>query len=370
MKNFAQLGVHEDLIKRLDEMGIVEPTPVQEQAIPFLIEEGADFICQAQTGTGKTAAFGLPMLQKIKPEKTHVQTLILAPTRELGKQIAKQLFKFTKHYHRIFIEAVYGGDPIDIQVKALSRPTHIVVATPGRLLDLLKLGAIDLSKISTVILDEADEMISLGFRKDLEAIFDQVRGRRRTWLFSATMQKNLRELIKEYLANNAKFVQLDKKNVVNKLIDHRFVVCRSDDKVYAISKFIQSQGEARGVVFCRMRSDVVNFAKKLEDEGCAIGAIQGDLSQHEREKIMRGFRNGRIQILVATDVAARGIDIEGLAYVAHQSLPDQVEYYTHRSGRTGRAGNSGVSVVFITSKEMSGIRKLEARLGITFNQLA
>lgn len=369
MKNFEQLGVADKLVDRLEEMGIVEPTEVQVKAIPFLNETGTDFICQAQTGTGKTAAFGLPLLQRINHEKKHVQALVITPTRELGQQVAKQLFKFTKHYHRIFIESVYGGDPIDIQVKALARPTHIVVATPGRLLDLLKLEAVDLSLVRTVILDEADEMLSMGFRKDLEAIFEKTKDRNRTWLFSATMPKNLHDMIKGNMANNSKFMQIDRKNVVNKSIDHRYLVCRSDDKVYVINRFIKEQGDARGVVFCRMRADVVDFAKKLEDEGYSVGAIQGDLSQHEREKIMRGFRNGRIQVLIATDVAARGIDVEGLAYVVHQSLPDQVEYYAHRAGRTGRAGKSGVSVVFITSKEQSSLRKIEARLGIVFNQL-
>ena len=371
LKNFKELGVSAKLIKALSENKIVTPTEVQKVAIPHLLQEGGDFIAQAQTGTGKTAAFGVPLLQYIDPKIQKIQGLVLAPTRELAQQIGKQLFRFTRYYpDRIFSECVYGGEAIEIQQANLNRPTHIVIATPGRLIDLLKAKALDLSSVRIAILDEADEMLSLGFKKDLETILGHLPGKRRTWLFSATMPKALRQIIKGYMSPVAHTVRVDRKNVVNPNIDHQYVICRIEDKFTEITRCIEARGEERGLVFCRSRAGTVNLAKHLTDEGFSVGVIQGELSQREREKVMRSFKKSRTQILVSTDVSARGIDVEDLKFVIHHQLPDQIEYYTHRSGRTARAGKSGVSIAFITGLDVKRLKEIERELDIRFKRLA
>ena len=371
LKNFKELGVSAKLIKALSENKIVTPTEVQRVAIPHLLQEGGDFIAQAQTGTGKTAAFGVPLLQYIDPRIQKIQGLVLAPTRELAQQIGKQLFRFTRYYpDRIFSECVYGGEAIEIQQANLNRSTHIVVATPGRLIDLLKAKALDLSSVRIAILDEADEMLSLGFKKDLETILGHLPGKRRTWLFSATMPKALRQIIKGYMSPVAHTVRVDRKNVVNPNIDHQFVICRIEEKFTEITRCIEARGEERGLVFCRSRAGTVNLAKHLTDEGFSVGVIQGELSQREREKVMRSFKKSRTQILVSTDVSARGIDVEDLKFVIHHQLPDQIEYYTHRSGRTARAGKSGVSIAFITGLDVKRLKEIERELDIRFKRLA
>ena len=371
LKNFKELGVSAKLIKALSENKIVTPTEVQRVAIPHLLQEGGDFIAQAQTGTGKTAAFGVPLLQYIDPKIQQIQGLVLAPTRELAQQIGKQLFRFTRYFpDRIFSECVYGGEAIEIQQANLNRPTHIVVATPGRLIDLLKAKALDLSSVRIAILDEADEMLSLGFKKDLETILGHLPGKRRTWLFSATMPKALRQIIKGYMSPVAHTVRVDRKNVVNPNIDHQYVICRIEDKFTEITRCIEARGEERGLVFCRSRAGTVNLAKHLTDEGFSVGVIQGELSQREREKVMRSFKKSRTQILVSTDVSARGIDVEDLKFVIHHQLPDQIEYYTHRSGRTARAGKSGVSIAFITGLDVKRLKEIERELDIRFKRLA
>ena len=371
LKNFKKLGVSAKLIKALSENKIVTPTEVQRVVIPHLLQKGGDFIAQAQTGTGKTAAFGVPLLQYIDPKIQKIQGLVLAPTRELGQQIGKQLFRFTRYYpDRIFSECVYGGEAIEIQQANLNRPTHIVVATPGRLIDLLKAKALDLSSVRIAILDEADEMLSLGFKKDLETILGHLPGKRRTWLFSATMPKALRQIIKGYMSPVAHTVRVDRKNVVNPNIDHQYVICRIEDKFAEITRCIEARGEERGLVFCRSRAGTVNLAKHLTDEGFSVGVIQGGLSQREREKVMRSFKKSRTQILVSTDVSARGIDVEDLKFVIHHQLPDQIEYYTHRSGRTARAGKRGVSIAFITGLDVKRLKEIERELDIKFKRLA
>ncbi|WP_283396900.1 DEAD/DEAH box helicase [Candidatus Pelagisphaera phototrophica] len=371
LKNFKELGVSAKLIKALSENKIVTPTEVQRVAIPHLLQEGGDFIAQAQTGTGKTAAFGVPLLQYIDPKIQQIQGLVLAPTRELAQQIGKQLFRFTRYFpDRIFSECVYGGEAIEIQQANLNRPTHIVVATPGRLIDLLKAKALDLSSVRIAILDEADEMLSLGFKKDLETILGHLPAKRRTWLFSATMPKALRKIIKGYMSPVAHAVRVDRKNVVNPNIDHQYVICRIEDKFTEITRCIKARGEERGLVFCRSRAGTVNLAKHLTDEGFSVGVIQGELSQKEREKVMRSFKKSRTQILVSTDVSARGIDVEDLKFVIHHQLPDQIEYYTHRSGRTARAGKSGVSIAFITGLDVKRLKEIERELDIRFKRLA
>ena len=370
LKNFKELGVSGKLIKALEENNIITPTEIQNVAIPHLLQNGGDFIGQAQTGTGKTAAFGIPLLQYVDPKIEKIQGLVLAPTRELAKQIAKQLFRFARYSpERIFTEAVYGGDPIEKQRAALNRPTHIVVATPGRLIDLLKIKALDLSAVRIAILDEADEMLSMGFKKDLETILGHLSVKRRTWLFSATMPKALRQLIKNYMSDDAHAIRIDRRNVVNSNIEHQYVICRIEDKFSEITQYLKAQKEDRGLVFCRSRAGTNNLAKHLQEEGFLVGALQGELSQKDREKVMRGFKKKRTQILVATDVCARGIDVENLQFVVHHQLPDQIEYYTHRSGRTARAGKSGISIAFITGTDMKRLKEIEKELQIRFKKI-
>ncbi len=369
MKTFADLGISKELIKGLTENKITTPTEIQEKAIPFLLKTGTDFIGQAQTGTGKTAAFGLPLLQKINPKNEKVQALILCPTRELGQQIAKQLFYFTKYSDRIFVEAVYGGEYIDKQIQALKRPTHIVVATPGRLIDLLERKALDISHIKTLVLDEADEMLSMGFKNDIDTILNHTSGSRNTWLFSATMPKEILEIIDKYMAKDATKIQVDKNSIVNKDIDHQFLVCPDDEKLQNLVQFLKQQGQNRGIIFCKTKAGSQTLAKQLQGKNYLTEAIHGDLLQLEREKVMRAFKNSKLQILVATDMAARGIDVENLAYVIHYQLPEQIDYYTHRSGRTARAGKKGISLCLLTQSETKRMRDFELKLGISFEKL-
>ena len=370
LKTFSDLGVSEKFIKALQEINIITPTEIQEKAIPFLIEKGTDFIGQAQTGTGKTAAYGLPVLQAINPDKPNIQALILSPTRELGQQIAKQLFKFTKYIpKKIFIESVYGGAHIEEQISSLRRPTHIVVATPGRLVDLLERKAIDLSFIKTIILDEADEMLSMGFKKELDNILKFTAGKRHTWLFSATMPPEIKKIISGYMSPNVLKIEVNKNDITNRDIEHKFLVCTNEEKPDVLFQFIQSQGANRGLIFCRTKAEVQSVSKKLIGRKINTDALHGDMLQKERDKVMRAFKNSKLQILVATDLAARGIDVRELAFVVHYQLPEKTEYYTHRSGRTGRAGNKGFSLSMISSKEQSELRNLERELGIKIKEI-
>ena len=370
MSDFHTLGINKKLIRGLNEFGIYEPTEVQDQAIPFLVNDGGDFVCRAQTGTGKTAAFGLPLLQRINPKSDKVQGLVLVPTRELAKQVAKHFFKYTKHTDKIFTEAVYGGDKIGIQVKALARKTHIVVATPGRLIDLLKLDAIDLSTVKHVILDEADEMLSLGFRNELGQIIDRMPGRQSMWLFSATIPVGIQKLVKHYMSHDAKHILLESKDILQEAISHQFIRCPIEEKPERIVEFLERHGGERGLIFCRSKAGAVRLGQILSDEGFANAVLQGDLSQKDREKIMRAFRKERIQYLVSTDVSGRGIDIEGLSFVIHHQLPEQTETYIHRSGRTARAGRTGISLALIAGRDGQRMKQLEQELKIRFQQIA
>jgi len=369
LATFSSLGICDELIKGLNECNIHTPSDIQVKSIPYLLEKGHDFIGQAQTGTGKTAAFGLPILQKINPEYPKIQALILCPTRELGQQIAKQLFKFTKFYHKIFVEAVYGGTPIDKQISTLRRPTHIVVATPGRLIDLLDRKAIDITHINTIVLDEADEMFSMGFKNDIDTILAQTNGHRHTWLFSATISEEIKIIIKRYMSKDALSVTIDKTSKVNKNILHQYVECEEGEKDAMLFHFLRSQGEGRGIIFCKTKSTAQTLAKQLVSKNYPADALHGDLMQLERDKVMRAFKNTKVQILVATDMAARGIDVDNLQYVLHYQLPEQIEYYTHRSGRTARAGNTGLSVSFVEKKEVAKIKEIEKLLAIRIIKL-
>lgn len=367
-ETFETLGVRADLIEGIEALGIKEPTPIQKRAIPFLVEEGTDLIAQAQTGTGKTAAFGLPLLMKVDAKKPQIQGLIIAPTRELAKQIGKQLFRFTKFSkQKIFVEVAAGGDKIDIQAERLQRPTHIVVATPGRLMDLLEMEALELGGVQYLILDEADEMLSMGFRSELAQIFKQTKDRKATWLFSATFQDKVQRLVDDHMSRHSHRLTVEKKETVNRNIDHQFHVCAREDKDEFIIRYLESQGEDRGLIFARTKAGAIRLGEVLEKAGFTVGVIQGDLSQKDRDKVMRIFKREATQILIATDVAARGIDIEGLSFVIQHQLPDAMQYYTHRAGRTARAGKTGVSLTLIEPKERAKITKLEQELGLNFS---
>lgn len=369
MENFKDLGIGQDYIKGLNELNIVTPSEIQKEAIPILLGNKTDLVGQAQTGTGKTAAFGLPLLAQIDSSNNVVQGLIICPTRELGKQVAKQLFKFTKYTDKIFTEAVYGGEFIDIQVGRLKRPTHIIVATPGRLIDLVYRGAVNLDNVKTVILDEADEMLSMGFKVELDQILGMLNKDASKWLFSATIPHGIKEIINKHMAPDAHKIEVSKDKVVNKNIDHQFCVCDEQEKLSVLLQFLKSQGNNRGVVFCKTKAIADKLTKQLIAKNVSADVIHGDLLQKERDKAMRAFKNESVRILVATDIAARGIDINGLSFVVHYQLPEKDEYYTHRSGRTARAGKKGISLSIVTSYEMKQLRYLERTLNIVFNQV-
>ncbi len=372
MNNFQELGVDEQFIKALTENNIQIPTEIQQKAIPFLLQaEGKDFIGQAQTGTGKTAAYGLPILQQVNPDLKQIQAIVISPTRELAQQIAKQLFKFTKYADKkIFTEAVYGGEKIDLQISRLRRATHIVVSTPGRLIDLLERNAINLENVKTVVLDEADEMLSMGFKADVDKILGYTNAKKsNTWLFSATMPVALKEIIDEFMDDDAFTVTVSKDNVVNEAISHKYLIADIKDKVDVLSRFLKAQGEKRGIIFCRTKAGTQTLEKQLQAKNIKAEAIHGDLGQRDRDRVMRLFKSKRLQILIATDISARGIDVDNLAYVLHYQLPDQLEYYTHRSGRTARAGRQGFSIAFVAPSELNKIADLERDLKINFEKV-
>ncbi len=369
MKNFKDLGIHPDYVKGLAELNIIEPTFIQEKVIPILMAGPTDMVAQAQTGTGKTAAYGLPLLAQMNPKMEAVQGLILCPTRELAKQVAKQLFKFTKYTDKIFAEAVYGGEHIDRQITALRRPTQIVVATPGRLIDLVKKHAVDLSYVKTVVLDEADEMLSMGFKDELNEILSFLPAVENKWLFSATIPDGIQRIISKHLSPDAERIEVKQDDVVNKNITHQYQVCDDEDKLYALQLFLKSEAQNRGVIFCRTKAAAKKLSQQLIAKNIATEAIHGDLFQKERDKVMRAFKNESLRVLVATDLAARGIDISDLSFVAHYELPESDEYYTHRSGRTARAGKVGVSMCFVTADEVKVLKNYERALGIKFEQV-
>lgn len=369
LENFAKLGIKDDFIKGLNEMNILVPTPVQGQVIPLLLDGSCDLVAQAQTGTGKTAAFGLPLLAKVDPLKKVVQGLILCPTRELGQQVAKQLFKYTKYTDKIFVESVYGGAPIDKQIYALKRPTHIIVATPGRLIDLIKRKAVDLKNVKTVVLDEADEMLSMGFKKELDEILNYAKSSENKWLFSATMPQGIKQIVDTHLSDNAHQIEISGRNVVNTKIEHQYLICEDGDKLNELLRFLKSKKDERGIIFCKTKTAAKKLTKQLIARHVSADAIHGDLLQKERDKVMRAFKNESLQLLIATDIAARGIDIAALAYVVHYQLPDKDEYYTHRSGRTARAGKEGVSFCLVNSAEKKQLRFYEKTLDIAFKQV-
>ena len=364
MSEFEKLGISKDLVKGINELGINTPTQIQKTVIPLLLTKTIDIVGQAQTGTGKTAAFGLPLLQKINPNLKETQGLILVPTRELGQQVQKQLFRYTKYSHKIFAEAVYGGEKIEKQISRLSRTTHIIVATPGRLLDLVRRKTVDLRNVKYVVLDEADEMLSMGFKSELDAILTGIKNVKSTWLFSATIPQEIEKIIKKHLSEAAKRIVIDSSNVVNTKIKHQYLLGDEAEKLNNLVTFLKSRGSERGLIFCKTKAVTQKLAKQLISKKFATDAIHGDLHQKDRDKVMRAFKNEKLQMIVATDLAARGLDIQGLSYVAHYTLPDKEDFYTHRSGRTARGGQTGLSISFVTPREIKHLKNFEASLGI------
>jgi ATP-dependent RNA helicase DeaD len=370
MTTFSDLGIHKSYIKGLKELNIINPTEIQETVIPVLLESKTDLIGLAQTGTGKTAAFGLPLLHTIDKNNSDVQALIIAPTRELVQQIQKQLFRFTKYINgKIFAEGVYGGEKMDRQIKALTRTTHIVVATPGRLLDLVERGAVDISNVKTLVLDEADEMLSMGFKEDLNKILKFNTSKRNTWLFSATMPEAIQSIIKNYMSPDAIRIEVNKNALVNENISHHFIHTSIKDKLNMIIRILEKRQEERGIIFCRTKAGTKSLAQQLQHEGFAVGALEGDMQQKERDKVMRAFKNESLQVLVSTDVSARGIDVRDLSFVLHHQLPEHLDYYTHRSGRTARAGKTGQSIALIIPGEMQKVIDIQSDLGIVFREI-
>lgn len=365
-QSFEQLGIAKEYIKAIKEIGIIHPTEIQEKVIPILLNSKRDLVGEANTGTGKTAAYGLPLLHKITPALKTVQGLILCPTRELGQQIAKQLFRFTKHSDKIFTEAVYGGEYIGKQISRLHRPTHIIVATPGRLIDLLEKKAINLDSVKTVILDEADEMLSMGFKKEIEEILKQTPNAESRWLFSATMPAGIVDIVNRFMAKDAHRVSQVEKGVVNSNIAHRYIICDDKEKPEILKNFLFSEASNRGLIFCKTKVAAQQLAKQMEARNFSINALHGDMTQKERDKVMRAFKKKELQFLVATDVAARGIDVEKLSFVVHYQLPESEEYFTHRSGRTARAGQKGLSLCLVNPVEEKILKKYEQSLKIKF----
>jgi len=367
VEDFKSLGIEENFIKGLDELGITVPTQIQKEVIPILLKEDTDLVGQAQTGTGKTAAYGLPLLARIDPQLNVPQGLILCPTRELSKQVAKQLFKFTKYTEKIFTESVYGGEKIDIQIVALRRPTHIIVATPGRLIDLVKRKAVDLSLVHTIVMDEADEMLSMGFKKELDEILTMLSSVRKKWLFSATLPQGIKQIINSHIRDGAYRIQVSK-NIVNEKIKHQYIICTKSDKHLVLFQLLKNQKDNRGIIFCKTKAATNTLTKQLISKNFSADAIHGDLLQKERNKVMRAFKGEKLQFLVATDLAARGLDVEDLAFIFHYQLPDQIDYYTHRSGRTARAGKEGISLCLIVKQELRELKSMEKELNIQFRQ--
>ena len=354
----------------LPELGFENPSPIQEQAIPLLNEKPQDFIGLAQTGTGKTAAFGLPLLDWINPDQKDTQALILAPTRELGQQIAGQLEIFAKYLPNIRIQSVYGGASIVVQMKDIKRRTpQIVIATPGRLLDLMRRKVLDLSTIRFVVLDEADEMLNMGFKEDLDDILAYTGDTKNTWLFSATMPKEIRHIVKSYMSKPVE-VKVSTGNQVNENIEHQYAVVKSSDKFEGLKRVLDVEEGFRGVIFCRTRIKTQQLADDLNKSGYQSEALHGDLSQAQRDRVMKRFKDHSLQVLVATDVAARGIDVNDLTHVIHYALPDDPSYYTHRSGRTARAGKKGISLSLLTNRDMRKLDGLERSLKLKIDKIS
>ena len=365
MDNFKQTRLHPDILKAITKMGFETPTPIQAKTIPHLMASAHDLIATAQTGTGKTAAFGLPSIHLTDIEDRRTQTLVLCPTRELCIQITKDLGNFSKYINGMNILAVYGGASIQSQIKSLKKGAQIVIGTPGRTKDLIKRKRLNISHVARVILDEADEMLTMGFKEDLEMILAQTPQKKQTLLFSATMSKRVLEITKSYM-NNPLEIAAARMNIAADNVQHIYYMVNAKDRYEAIKRIIDINPGIYGIIFCRTRRETKEVANKLMHDGYNADTLNGDLSQVQRDDVMGRFRNRQLQILVATDVAARGLDVDDLSHVINFNLPDDDEIYVHRSGRTGRAGKKGISIIIIHTREMRKIREIEKKFSITF----
>lgn len=365
MKTFAELGVEPKLLQAIQEMGFELPMPIQEMVIPHLLNKEGDVVGLAQTGTGKTAAFGLPVLQRIDVDREVPQALIIAPTRELCLQIAGDLADFAKYIEGLRILPVYGGSSIESQIKALRRGVQVIVATPGRLIDLINRKVVDLHDVHTVILDEADEMLNMGFLDDIKEILTHVPVERKMLMFSATMPKEIAEIAKNFMHDPVEFVA-GQRNEGAKNVRHIYYMVKAHDKYLALKRVADNNPDIYGIIFCRTRKETQEVADKLIADGYNADCLHGDLSQAQRDMAMRKFRDHVTQLLVATDVAARGLDVDDLTHVINYGLPEDTAVYTHRSGRTGRAGKTGVSVAIIHSREKGRLREIEKKIGKEF----
>ena len=365
---FEGLGLDAKLVQATNALGFTQPTPIQEQAIPVLLSGTKDLVGLAQTGTGKTAAFGLPLLHLADAAKKFPQALVVCPTRELCLQIVNEIDLFKKFMTGMHVVAVYGGTPIGSQIRELKRGVQIVVATPGRLIDLIERKAIDLEQIKYVVLDEADEMLNMGFQDDIEFILKNTPNREATWLFSATMPPEIRRVSKKYMKTPFE-ITVGKVNTANKNVDHQFYLTNAQHRYDALKRLIDFNPGIYGIIFTRTKVDAQNIAEKLTREGYDIDALHGDLTQQQRDKVMGEFRVKTLQLLIATDVAARGIDVKDITHVINFELPDDVEVYTHRSGRTGRAGNTGICMSIVHSREIGKIRQIERMVQVPFHKL-
>lgn len=363
------MGLEEALLRGITDLGFEAPTPIQQQVIPVALQSDEDFVALAQTGTGKTAAFGLPLLQRINPAEKNVQALVLCPTRELCVQVAGDLMNYSKYAHQYKVVAVYGGASIETQIRQIRAGAQIIVATPGRLVDLLVRQVAHLDKVARVVLDEADEMLNMGFKEAVDIILEAVENRKSIWLFSATMPSEVRAIANTYMKDPLEIGSASR-NQAHANIEHVYFLCHSENRYATLKRVVDAHPGIYGLIFCRTRMDTKEVAEQMIRDGYNADALHGDLAQSDRDRVMQRFRERNLQLLIATDVAARGIDVSDISHVINYGLPDEPEVYTHRSGRTGRAGRTGVSISIITPKFEEKIRQIERRTKSVFTRRA
>ena len=367
MNLFEQLGLDEPILKAISDMGFETPSEIQQKAIPTLLANGADMVALAQTGTGKTAAFGFPLLQLINTDSRVTQGLILSPTRELCLQIASELRNYAKYLPKVNVVAVYGGASIEEQARSLKKGAQIIVATPGRMQDMIRRNFVDISHINYCVLDEADEMLNMGFYEDITAILSHTPQEKSTWLFSATMPNEVAKIARKFMRKPIE-ITVGTRNQATNTVQHEYYIVSGRHRYQALKRLADANPDIFSVVFCRTKRDTQAVAEKLIEDGYNAAALHGDLSQNQRDLVMKSFRARQIQMLVATDVAARGIDVDDITHVIHYQLPDEIETYNHRSGRTGRAGKSGISMVILPKSEVKKIKTIEKMIGQPFEQ--
>ncbi len=365
MTDFKEMGLSEALLQGIAALGFEKPTPIQQQVIPAALQSNTDLIALAQTGTGKTAAFGLPLLQLVRPQERHIQAVVLCPTRELCVQVASDMAHYARYADQCSIVAVYGGASMETQIRQIRAGAHILVATPGRLVDLLVRQVVALDKVARVVLDEADEMLNMGFRDAVDLILEAAENRQTLWLFSATMPAEVRAIADTYMRKPLE-IGIASRQQANADIEHVYHICRPEHRYAALKRIVDAHPGIYGLIFCRTRAETKEIAEQMIRDGYNADALHGDLAQSDRDRVMQRFRERHLQLLIATDVAARGIDVSDLSHVIHYGLPDEPEVYIHRAGRTGRAGRKGVSISIITPKMEERIRLIERRARITF----